>query len=56
MTAPTDWTRWRKCPVCYAETGQPCMDLTGMRASGKLADQPAARPHGSRKPRTGGPP
>lgn len=57
MTAPVDWSRWRKCDVCGAETGVECMSLTGVVADGRETTATYVvndRPHSRRKPRTGG--
>jgi hypothetical protein len=42
----TDWNVLRKCPVCFAEIGKPCMSMTG------TAEIPRERPHLRRRPRT----
>jgi hypothetical protein len=44
-----NWAGLRKCPVCFAEIGDPCLSLSGLTAGAVVA--PA--PHSSRKPRTG---
>lgn len=56
MTAPVDWTRWRKCAACGADIGQPCLVLSGYdaRPGGGPVAVAAGQPHGSRKPRAGG--
>jgi hypothetical protein len=46
-----DWTTYRKCPVCSAETGQPCLSLSGLTPAGPVAVE-APAPHSSRKPRS----
>jgi hypothetical protein len=46
-----DWARWRACPVCFAELGQPCLTLSGFTAAGPVSVA-AERPHGGRKERT----
>lgn len=56
MTA-VDWSRWRKCPVCFASAGMPCTDMTGtVLEGGELVEQivVATRPHSTRKQRSGG--
>lgn len=40
----TDWSRFRKCPVCHAAMGEPCEVLTGV---------PRDEPHTTRQTRTG---
>lgn len=37
----TDWNALRKCPICAAETGQPCLALSGLIAQFEAG---AARP------------
>jgi hypothetical protein len=57
MTAPVDWGRWRQCPVCSAAIGEPCMDITGRyMQDGQLMaiEKQVDRPHGGRRPRSGG--
>jgi hypothetical protein len=52
-----DWSRWRKCPACFAELGQPCTSLDGVVVNGVVTElriETKDRPHGGRKPRTGG--
>lgn len=46
MTA-VDWSRFQKCPVCFALLGEPCVQLSG---SATLRSE---RVHSSRKLRTG---
>jgi hypothetical protein len=52
--AVTDWTRYRKCPHCHAETGEACTSLTGALGDGSTVRIDRDRPHGGRQPRTGG--
>jgi hypothetical protein len=47
----TDWARWRKCPVCFALIGEPCMQLTGSRGRSPVYVK-LAKPHATRKART----
>lgn len=35
----TDWSRYRKCPVCFALTGEPCVWMAG---------KPRDEPHSTR--------
>jgi hypothetical protein len=55
-----DWSRWRKCPVCFAAIGAPCMSISGGFSHGhpypvvEPVTVAADRPHSTRKPRTGG--
>jgi hypothetical protein len=54
MTA-IDWTRWRKCPVCFAETGSACTTRTGVVVNGRVVSATitaAEKPHSTRKSRT----
>lgn len=51
--APTDWSRWRACPVCNAALGEPCTSLTGTLGDGTTAAVHTSSPHGGRKPRIG---
>ncbi len=51
-----DWWAYRKCMHCFAETGQPCTDKTGvqwvdMRVTHIVETR--ALPHRGRKRRTG---
>jgi len=46
----TDWSRYRKCPVCAAEIGEACLALSGIGPDGEVREE-AGRPHGSRKQR-----
>lgn len=48
-----DWTRWRKCPVCFSELGDPCMELSGLSAESGPVEIQADRPHGGREMRAG---
>jgi hypothetical protein len=43
-----DWSRWRKCPVCFAEIGGACLARSGR---GTDAERQILVPHTSRKPR-----
>lgn len=50
----TDWTAWRKCPVCGAGIGQPCKALTGVVVDGRAVDAvevPMDTPHFRRRER-----
>jgi hypothetical protein len=47
-----DWARWRKCPVCFAELGEPCQRMTGLTADGPVSIE-ALSPHGGRELRAG---
>lgn len=47
-----DWSRYQKCPACFAELGKPCLALSGQDESGLVAVA-APRPHGGRKLRAG---
>jgi hypothetical protein len=51
-----DWGRYRKCPVCAAEIGEPCTVLTGYVVDGLGKNPvivPAAAPHVGRQLRAG---
>lgn len=52
MTA-VDWARYRKCRVCFAGTGDPCLRRIEVRL-GVTRHVPAEEPHRSRQLRTGG--
>lgn len=52
MSAP-DWSRYRKCPVCFAELGEPCLELSGLSATGGPVAAETDRPHGGRPLRAG---
>ena len=43
----TDWSAFRKCPVCFAAIGAPCLSLSG------TASRARDLPHTSRELRTG---
>ena len=47
-----DWSRYRKCPVCFAGLGKPCRRRTGFDANGPIS-VPNGRPHGGRELRAG---
>lgn len=51
-----DWSSWRRCPVCFAPLGDPCLVLTGRVIQGVHAlvatDVVRDRPHSVREPRT----
>lgn len=49
-----DWSRWRKCPVCFSELGEPCMELSGLIAESGPVEVEADRPHGGREMRVQG--
>lgn len=55
----TDWSVYRKCPVCFAELGEACTTITGALIHGHPYPQvdPVRsnrdRPHSRRKLRTG---
>lgn len=55
MTAPVDWSRWRKCDACGAGIGEPCLTRSGYdnRPGGGVVAVAAPLPHGCREPRTG---
>lgn len=44
-----EWSRYRACPYCLADLGEPCMSLTGRRADGVHVAQVAPQPHGNRE-------
>lgn len=52
-----DWGRFRKCPVCFADIGKPCLILSGRRVDSDYrivaTDEPRDRPHTGRELRTG---
>jgi hypothetical protein len=54
MPELTDWSRYRKCPVCFAPLEQPCTTLSGGVA---FVESPVQvdrdRPHTRRPLRTG---
>lgn len=31
----TNWSQWRKCPVCHVATSQPCRSLSGTVTGGR---------------------
>jgi hypothetical protein len=43
-----DWSRYRKCPVCFALLGEPCVQLSGTTTILRTD-----RAHSSRKLRLG---
>lgn len=43
-----DWARYRQCPACIAELGQPCMELSGLSEKNGPVQIEADRPHGGR--------
>jgi hypothetical protein len=43
-----DWNRYRRCPVCFASLGEPCVQL-----SGSTTVLRSDRAHSSRPLRTG---
>ena len=54
----TDWSTYRKCPVCFSALGTACKKLTGVEVehgSGVpiWGDVDRDRPHSRRKLRTG---
>lgn len=52
MTVP--WNHYRKCPTCYAETGEECLRSSGKTVASTVgAGQPIGRPHGARQLRKG---
>lgn len=55
MTAPIDWRRFRKCPVCHALIGEACRSLSGTVMNGRpdAVVTVLDRPHSSRKPKKG---
>ncbi len=52
MTA-VDWSRYRKCPVCAAGLGEPCIERTSFQG-GHHDPIETDRPHTGRQLRTGG--
>jgi hypothetical protein len=52
VSAEGIWSRYRKCPQCFAEAGQPCLSLSGFSADGDIAVE-APAPHSGRKLRSG---
>jgi len=56
VAAPSvDWSKWRACPVCRAELGNPCRALSG-RVEGGRPDGVATAlpmPHAKRQPTRG---
>lgn len=58
MTA-VDWNSFRKCPVCAAEMGEPCIEFLGRYVlEGEIVwvQNDIGVPHRGRKQRTGGTP
>lgn len=51
MTA-VDWSRYRKCPVCFAKIGEPCLSQSGLTIGGQAAI-PLDTPHFRRELRAG---
>jgi hypothetical protein len=49
-----DWSRYRKCPVCIAVLGEPCVSLSGTLSDGSTIRLSPRRPHSGRTERTGG--
>lgn len=47
-----DWSRYQKCPVCFAAAGSACTTLSGLNAAGPV-HVPAAQPHSTRQLRAG---
>jgi hypothetical protein len=47
-----DWSRFQKCPVCFAALGKACLKVTGFGEFGPVSVK-AAVPHGGRKLRAG---
>lgn len=47
-----EWDRYRKCDMCGAQIGEPCMALSGYNADGSIKIV-ADRPHSGRKLRAG---
>jgi hypothetical protein len=48
-----EWDLFRKCPVCFAELGEPCTTLTGVAFQESVREVSRDRPHSRRKLRTG---
>lgn len=46
---PYEPSRYRKCPVCAAELGDPCLELSGLTERGGPVIVEADRPHNGRK-------
>ncbi len=49
-----DWSTYRKCKTCGAETGEACTARTGKLGSRRSADQLALNPHSMRQLKTHG--
>ena len=47
------WDRYRKCPVCAAETGEPCRDLSGYLVGVQDGAVDIDKPHSRRELRMG---
>jgi hypothetical protein len=49
----TAWDRWRKCTVCLAPTGEPCVSLNGSVVNGQTDGVATVllEPHRARLPR-----
>jgi len=50
----TDWSLYRKCSICDAEIGEPCVSQSGFIVGGQpdRVRTELAAPHKARKPRT----
>lgn len=53
VVVPVDWSHYRKCDVCGAGLGAPCLLLSGRTGSGAAVAVPADWPHGGRPMRSG---
>lgn len=52
--AGPDWSRYRKCGVCHAESGVPCRTMSGGGPNGALfGGLPRERAHSGRRPKRG---
>jgi hypothetical protein len=50
-----DWSRYRKCPACFAPLGSPCTSGAGVVVIGGVTQDRivlSPRPHGGRRPRS----
>lgn len=44
-----NWSHWRKCPTCGAETGESCTDFIGVFGNGDQLRSTMAKPHHDRQ-------
>lgn len=49
----TDWSAYQKCPHCFADLGEPCLQVSGYDADSGAVAVEADGPHGNRKLRAG---